>query len=179
MTKDAFNVYALQHKNISHMSVVTVGTDQCQRVTARRRFPLWPGWASDSTHSSFLTFTFPSFFLQQAVGVLFLLSSALHRSTFIPCRIFWLPFHLTLDIKQTWEILFGTNIPVLLLSLPVFVSASFTFQDYRLTQLTTLFPTVRHANLVDTFWAGFWGLIWRKFFWDFVGGTLRDPGGMQ
>lgn len=32
---------------------------------------------------------------------------------------------------------------------------------------------------VYTFWAGFWGLIWRKFFWDFVGGTLRDPGGMQ
>ena len=33
--------------------------------------------------------------------------------------------------------------------------------------------------LIDTFWAGFWGLIWRKFFWDFVGGTMRDPGGMQ
>jgi len=32
---------------------------------------------------------------------------------------------------------------------------------------------------VYTFWAGFWGLVWRKFFWDFVGGTLRDPGGMQ
>lgn len=32
---------------------------------------------------------------------------------------------------------------------------------------------------VYTFWAGFWGLIWRKFFWDFVGGTMRDPGGMQ
>jgi len=32
---------------------------------------------------------------------------------------------------------------------------------------------------VYTFWAGFWGLIWRKFFWDFVGGTLRDPGGIQ
>jgi len=28
-------------------------------------------------------------------------------------------------------------------------------------------------------WAGFWGLIYRKFFWDFVGGTLRDPGGLQ
>jgi len=28
-------------------------------------------------------------------------------------------------------------------------------------------------------WAGFWGLVFRKFFWDFVGGTLRDPGGMQ
>jgi len=32
---------------------------------------------------------------------------------------------------------------------------------------------------VYTFWAGFWGLIWRKFFWDFVGGTIRDPGGLQ
>lgn len=28
-------------------------------------------------------------------------------------------------------------------------------------------------------WAGFWGLIYRKFFWDFIGGTLRDPGGIQ
>lgn len=28
-------------------------------------------------------------------------------------------------------------------------------------------------------WAGFFGLIYRKFFWDFVGGTLRDPGGIQ
>jgi len=32
---------------------------------------------------------------------------------------------------------------------------------------------------VYTCWAGFWGLIYRKFFWDFVGGTLRDPGGLQ
>jgi len=32
---------------------------------------------------------------------------------------------------------------------------------------------------VYTVWAGFWGLIYRKFFWDFVGGTLRDPGGLQ
>jgi len=28
-------------------------------------------------------------------------------------------------------------------------------------------------------WSGFFGLVYRKFFWDFVGGTLRDPGGMQ
>jgi len=28
-------------------------------------------------------------------------------------------------------------------------------------------------------WAGFWGLFFRKFFWDFIGGTLRDPGGIQ
>jgi len=30
-----------------------------------------------------------------------------------------------------------------------------------------------------TIWAGFWGLVYRKFFWDFVNGTLRDPGGLQ
>jgi len=30
-----------------------------------------------------------------------------------------------------------------------------------------------------TVWAGFWGLIYRKFFWDFVNGTLRNPGGLQ
>ncbi|KAG6903057.1 hypothetical protein C0995_006244 [Termitomyces sp. Mi166 len=28
-------------------------------------------------------------------------------------------------------------------------------------------------------WASFFGLIYRKFFWDFIGGTLRDPGGIQ
>jgi len=28
-------------------------------------------------------------------------------------------------------------------------------------------------------WAGFYGILYRKFFWDFVGGTLRDPGGLQ
>jgi len=32
---------------------------------------------------------------------------------------------------------------------------------------------------VYTVWAGFWGLFYRKFFWDFIGGTLRDPGGLQ
>lgn len=32
---------------------------------------------------------------------------------------------------------------------------------------------------LDAVWASFWGLIFRKFFWDFVGGTLRDPGGLQ
>jgi hypothetical protein len=31
----------------------------------------------------------------------------------------------------------------------------------------------------DAVWASFFGLIYRKFFWDFVGGTLRDPGGLQ
>ncbi|KAF7315678.1 hypothetical protein MIND_00083400 [Mycena indigotica] len=28
-------------------------------------------------------------------------------------------------------------------------------------------------------WASFFGLFYRKFFWDFVTGTLRDPGGLQ
>jgi len=30
-----------------------------------------------------------------------------------------------------------------------------------------------------TIWASFWGFFYRKFFWDFIGGTLRDPGGLQ
>ena len=34
-------------------------------------------------------------------------------------------------------------------------------------------------DVVDTVWAGYWGLFYRKFFWDFVNGTLRDPGGFQ
>lgn len=28
-------------------------------------------------------------------------------------------------------------------------------------------------------WAGYWGIFYRKYFWDFVDGTLRDPGGLQ
>jgi len=30
-----------------------------------------------------------------------------------------------------------------------------------------------------TIWASFWGIFYRKFFWDFVGGILRAPGGLQ
>ncbi|KAF9241581.1 hypothetical protein BU15DRAFT_87164 [Melanogaster broomeanus] len=28
-------------------------------------------------------------------------------------------------------------------------------------------------------WASFWGMLFRKFFWDFIGGILRNPGGIQ
>jgi len=28
-------------------------------------------------------------------------------------------------------------------------------------------------------WSGFWAMFYRKFFWDFVGGIQRDPGGFQ
>jgi hypothetical protein len=28
-------------------------------------------------------------------------------------------------------------------------------------------------------WSAYWGLFYRKFFWDFIGGTLRNPGGLQ
>ncbi|EFI28155.1 hypothetical protein CC1G_14182 [Coprinopsis cinerea okayama7 len=28
-------------------------------------------------------------------------------------------------------------------------------------------------------WAGYWGIFYRKYFWDFVDGRLRDPGGLQ
>jgi len=28
-------------------------------------------------------------------------------------------------------------------------------------------------------WASFWGFYFRKFFWDFIGGILRNPGGLQ
>lgn len=42
-----------------------------------------------------------------------------------------------------------------------------------------------HARLVTltascyTVWASMWALVYRKFFWDFVNGTLRNPGGLQ
>ncbi|KAH7108408.1 hypothetical protein BKA62DRAFT_682084 [Auriculariales sp. MPI-PUGE-AT-0066] len=30
-----------------------------------------------------------------------------------------------------------------------------------------------------TAWAAYYGLFYRKVFWDFIGGTLRAPGGLQ
>jgi len=47
----------------------------------------------------------------------------------------------------------------------------FIWHEY--ARLTTITATVYAV------WASFFGLIYRKFFWDFVGGTLRDPGGLQ
>jgi len=32
---------------------------------------------------------------------------------------------------------------------------------------------------VYAIWSSFWGFFYRKFFWDFVGGVVRDPGGIQ
>jgi len=32
---------------------------------------------------------------------------------------------------------------------------------------------------IYTIWSGYWGLFYRKFFWDFIGGILRNPGGLQ
>jgi len=32
---------------------------------------------------------------------------------------------------------------------------------------------------VYSVWAGYWGMWYRKFFWDFVNGTIRTPGGIQ
>jgi len=42
-----------------------------------------------------------------------------------------------------------------------------------------------HARYVSitaslyTIWAGYFALVYRKFFWDFVSGILRNPGGLQ
>jgi hypothetical protein len=35
------------------------------------------------------------------------------------------------------------------------------------------------TSSVYAIWAGFWAQFYRKFFWDFVGGIQRDPGGFQ
>ncbi|KAK7685174.1 hypothetical protein QCA50_011537 [Cerrena zonata] len=32
---------------------------------------------------------------------------------------------------------------------------------------------------VYTIWSSFWAFFYRKFFWDFIGGTVRSPGGLQ
>ena len=38
---------------------------------------------------------------------------------------------------------------------------------------------INSVDTADTIWASFWGILYRKFFWDFVGGVLRAPGGLQ
>ncbi|KAI9569651.1 ATP adenylyltransferase-domain-containing protein [Boletus coccyginus] len=35
------------------------------------------------------------------------------------------------------------------------------------------------AASVYAVWASFWGILFRKFFWDIIGGVLRNPGGIQ
>lgn len=35
------------------------------------------------------------------------------------------------------------------------------------------------TTTLDAVWASFWGMLFRKFFWDFIGGILRNPGGIQ
>lgn len=119
----------------------------------------------------------------QAVGITILSSSALHRSF---CRTFRYSFSSIsiFDTKQTWETSFGMSTPVLSLSLRVFVSPSCPSSLHpgspaNLATRVAIPIACVPAGAADTFWAGFWGLIWRKFFWDFVGGTLRDPGGFQ
>lgn len=56
------------------------------------------------------------------------------------------------------------------LSPPMFVSKMFR---------SPLQAADKPPNASDAVWAAFFGLFYRKFFWDFVGGTLRDPGGLQ
>ncbi len=31
----------------------------------------------------------------------------------------------------------------------------------------------------DTIWSAFWGFYYRKYFFDFVNGIIRSPGGVQ
>ncbi|KAF8340900.1 hypothetical protein F5887DRAFT_978322 [Amanita rubescens] len=40
----------------------------------------------------------------------------------------------------------------------------------------------RYVSIVASFsavWASYFGFFYRKFFWDFFGGILRNPGGLQ
>jgi len=71
-------------------------------------------------------------FFTQAVGVIILLSSALHRSSSTAFSSF--RSKSILDSEQTWETSFGTSTPVLLLSPRVFVSLS--LRDHRLVWIT-------------------------------------------
>ncbi|KAG9316614.1 hypothetical protein JVU11DRAFT_2668 [Chiua virens] len=42
--------------------------------------------------------------------------------------------------------------------------------------LTRLVSTTASVYAI---WASFWGILFRKFFWDIMGGIVRNPGGIQ
>ena len=74
-----------------------------------------------------------------------------------------------LEQLEQWATSSGTNGPAMSLSLLRFVRIPHSYS----------LRNASHVHYLDTIWAAFWGFLYRKFFWDFVGGTLRAPGGLQ
>lgn len=69
---------------------------------------------------------------------------------------------------QQWGNLLGMNMRAMCRSLLAFVRRS--NQQLQLTW---------HWPCADGVWASFFAFFYRKFLWDFVGGILRNPGGLQ
>ncbi len=62
-----------------------------------------------------------------------------------------------------------------------YVSLSATACECLRSQATQAFllPRLMLSPAQDTLWAAFWGIFYRKFFFDFVNGIVRSPGGLQ
>jgi hypothetical protein len=102
-----------------------------------------------------------SFFLREAS----LLSPCLEQRSLLLANLCYFP---SLDTVTMGSLVW--NDWARFVSITASICAPFPFQlcvGNDLTQLT------------DAVWSAFFGIIFRKFFWDFVGGTMRDPGGFQ
>ena len=105
------------------------------------------------------------FFLPRAVLFIFYLKNFL-----LHCEPYSISsFEISLPTLYTWAISSGTSTLALYQLHQVFVSCQ------------PASNVILHSNLVilDAIWASLWGLFYRKFFWDFIGGTLQDPGGLK
>ncbi|KAG1731504.1 ATP adenylyltransferase-domain-containing protein [Suillus paluster] len=67
---------------------------------------------------------------------------------------------------------------LLLLSSPFFSTADIIQQMGKLIW-HDLSRNISLTASLYAVWAGLWGIFFRKFFWDFIGGILRTPGGLQ
>jgi hypothetical protein len=62
----------------------------------------------------------------------------------------------------------------------VTIAASVCTSQHRfLSDSTPLLTLHLFLLLTDAIWSGYWGIFYRKFFFDMAGGILRDPGGFQ
>lgn len=59
------------------------------------------------------------------------------------------------------------------------LASSLSPQQYVSSTLDRWSSAVVDSPRTDGIWAAYWGLFYRKFFWDFIGSTLRNPGGAQ
>ena len=81
------------------------------------------------------------------------------------------PRSFNIHSRSRWATWCGTNTLATSPSLPQSVSTTRRWPHW----LHRLIPD----SSEDTIWASFWGIYYRKFFFDFVNGIVRSPGGVQ